>query len=279
MIELGKYNLLKAIRKTDNGIYLEDQQEREVLLPNKYTDGINIGDEINVFIFNDSEDRLTATRTKPKIELNEFAYLEVKEVTRFGAFLDWGLEKDLFVPFKEQPTKMLAGKKYIVYLYLDHQTDRLVASANFNRFLEKDDVFVEEGEKVDLLVLDETELGVNVIINNMHRGLIFNNDIFKQIKTGDKLEGYIKNIRPDNKIDVTLQQQGFANIEPNAQKILELLKKENGFLNLTDKSDPAEITARLEMSKKTFKKAVGTLYKKKIIRLEKDGIYFIDSEQ
>ncbi|KAA3614950.1 MAG: GntR family transcriptional regulator [Calditrichaeota bacterium] len=276
MIELGKYNLLTAARETENGVYLEDQQGREVLLPNKYvTDDLKIGDEIDVFIFNDSEDRLTATTAKPKILLNEFAYLPVKEVTKFGAFLDWGLEKDLFVPFKEQPTKMVMGKKYVVYLYLDQQTDRLVASANFNRFLEKDDVFVEKGEKVDLLILDATELGVNVIINNMHRGLIFNNDIFQIIKTGDKVEGFIKNIRPDNKIDVTLQKPGFGNVEPNAQKILEKLQNNNGFLSLTDKSDPAEITAILEMSKKTFKKAVGTLYKKKLIRLEKDGIFLV----
>ncbi len=134
-------------------------------------------------------------------------------------------------------------------------------------------LFVENGEKVDLLILDETELGVNVIINNMHRGLIFNNDIFQRIKTGDKLEGFIKNIRPDNKIDVVLQKQGFANVEPNAQKIMDILQSNKGFLGLTDKSDPAEITALLEMSKKTFKKAIGTLYKRKIIRLEKDGIY------
>ncbi len=276
MIELGKYNHLTAARKTDNGFYLSDQQGREVLLPNKYVaDDLQIGDETDVFIFNDSEDRITASTAKPKILLNEFAFLQVKEVTSFGAFLDWGLEKDLFVPFKEQPFKMQKDKKYIVYLYLDHQTDRLVASANFNRFLEKENVYVENGEKVDLLIMDQTELGVNVIINNMHRGLIFNNDIFQLIKTGDQLEGYIKNIRPDNKIDVTLQKQGFANIEPNAKKILEKLEGNKGFLNLTDKSDPAEITALLEMSKKTFKKAVGTLYKKKIIRLEKDGIYLV----
>lgn len=276
MIELGKYNLLTAARKTDNGLYLTDQQGREVLLPNKYVaDDLQIGNEINVFIFNDSEDRLTATTVSPKIILNEFAFLQVKEVTNFGAFLEWGLEKDLFVPFKEQPAKMVKDKKYIVYLYLDYKTDRLVASANFNRFLEKENIYVEKGEKVDILILDETELGINVIINNMHRGLIFNNDIFRQIKTGDKLEGYIKNIRPDNKIDVALQQQGFASIEPNAQKILEKLKSNNGFLNLTDKSDPAGIIALLEMSKKTFKKAIGTLYKKKKIRLGKDGIYLI----
>jgi predicted RNA-binding protein (virulence factor B family) len=276
MIELGKYNLLTAARQTDNGLYLTDQQGREVLLPNKYVaDDLKIGDEIDVFIFNDSEDRLTATTAQPKIQLNEFAFLQVKEVTKFGAFLDWGLEKDLFVPFKEQPTKMIKDNKYIVYLYLDHQTDRLVASANFNRFLEKENVYVEEGEKVDLVILDETELGLNVIINNMHRGLIFNNDIFQVLKTGDAVEGYIKNIRPDNKIDVTLQKQGFANIEPNAQKILEKLQNNNGFLALTDKSDPAEIIGLLEISKKTFKKAIGTLYKKKIIRLEKDGIYLI----
>jgi len=276
MIELGKYNLLTAARKTENGLYLSDQQGREVLLPNKYvTEDLAIGHEIEVFIFNDSEDRLTATTAKPKILLNEFAFLQVKEVTNFGAFLDWGLEKDVFVPFKEQPVKMISGKKYIVYLYLDTQTDRLVASANFNRFLEKENVYVEKGEKVDVLILDQTELGLNVIINNMHRGLIFNNDIFQVIKTGDKVEGYIKNIRPDNKIDVTLQKQGFANIEPNAQKILEKLESNNGFLNLTDKSDPIEIIGLLEMSKKTFKKAIGTLYKKKIIRLEKDGIYLI----
>lgn len=276
MIQLGKFSTLKAYRYKEQGMYLEDDHEDEVLLPNKYVpDGLDIGDEIEVFVYTDSEDRLIATTEKPKIVVGEFAYLEVVQVTKFGAFLDWGLEKNLLVPFSQQKRNMEEGEWHVVYLYCDEISDRLVASAKWHKFVDAKEISVKDGEEVDLLIAHPTDLGWNVIINNLHAGLIYNNEIFQPIHTGDRLKGYIKQVRPDNKIDVSLEQQGFVRIEPNAQKILEILKKEKGFLNLTDKSDPELIKRRLSMSKKTFKKAIGTLYKQRLVRLEKDGTYLV----
>ncbi|MFK5856789.1 MAG: S1-like domain-containing RNA-binding protein [Bacteroidota bacterium] len=272
----GENNLLTAKRRTLNGYYLIDDENDEVLLPNKYVpNGMKPGDEISVFIFKDSEDRITATTIEPYIMLNEFAVLEVVDVNPVGAFLDWGLEKDLLVPYSEQSAKMQVGSSYPVYLYLDEKTQRLVASGKTNKFLELEDITVNNGDEVELLICNSTELGINVIINNTHKGLLYDNELFQAVTEGDVITGYIKNVRPDNKIDVSLQKQGYVNVEPNAQKILQKLKDNDGFLNITDKSYPIMILAKLEMSKKTFKKAIGSLYKQKIIRIEKDGIYMI----
>ncbi len=274
MIPLGTHSKLVAKRREKQGIYLVDDTNDEVLLPNKYVPkGMKIGEEIEVFVYTDSEDRIVATTRQPKVKLHQFAYLQVKEVTPFGAFLDWGLEKDLFVPFKEQRRKMQKGQWHIVYLYNDDESDRLVASAKLHKFFQREILTVEIGEEVNLLIGDRTDLGVNVIINNIHSGLIFDNEIFRPIEKGDRIRGYIKNIREDHKIDVALQKQGYQNIEPNAARILAYLKMNKGYLNLTDKSNPAAIKVKLEMSKKTFKKAIGALYKQRVIKLEKDGIY------
>lgn len=276
MIKLGQYNSLKAARTTRHGMYLEDEEGIEVLLPNKFvTKEINIGDTIEVFVFNDSEDRPTATTLTPKILLHQIAFLQVKEVNKYGAFLDWGLEKDLLVPFSEQRLEMIKGNHYLVYLYIDEESNRLVASGMWQRFLNNQHLSVKKDEEVDLIVANTTDLGVNVIINHKHIGLIYKNELFKKIKLGDQLKGYIKFIRPDNKIDVSLQQQGYAHVEPNAQKILNTLKANNGFLDLNDHSDPARIMERLEMSKKTFKKAIGSLYKKQLIEIKSKGIYLV----
>ncbi len=274
----GEFNLLKAKRRTLNGYYLIDNEEVEVLLPNKYVPtGMKPGDEISVFIFKDSEDRLTATTIKPKILLNEFGVLEVVDVNPVGAFLDWGLEKDLLVPYSEQVEKMKVGRSYPVYLYMDNKTQRLVATGKINRILEREEIQVDEGEEVELLICNSTDIGITVIINNLHPGLLYDNELFQAVTPGDIVTGYIKNIRPDKKIDVSLQKQGYINVEPNAQKILQNLKDNNGFLNVTDKSDPIIILAKLEMSKKLFKKAIGSLYKQRLIRIEKDGIYLVES--
>ena len=274
MIEIGQYNLMKAARLMPQGWYLVNAAEQEVLLPNKYVpEGMEEGQEIKVFIYMDSEDRVTATTRKPKAQVNEFACLKVLEMTKFGAFLDWGLEKDLLVPFSEQTKKMLKDEWHLVYLYLDERTERLVATAKINSFLETEQIDVKVGQEVDLLIGTRTDLGVKVIINNKYAGLIFNNEIFQKLLPGAHTRGFIKQIRPDNKIDVSLQQQGFANVAPNAQKVLEKLEQANGFLALNDKSDPVLIQQHLEMSKKTFKKAIGVLYKQKKIRIESDGIY------
>lgn len=272
----GEFNLLTAKRRTLNGYYLVDAEDNEVLLPNKYVpSGMKPDDEISVFIYKDSEDRIIATTIKPYIMLNEFAVLEVVDINAIGAFLDWGLEKDLLVPFSEQSLRMQVGSSYPVYLFLDEKTQRLAASAKINKFLDTENITVYNGDEVELLICNSTDLGINVIINSIHKGLLYDNELFQAVSEGDIITGWIKNVRPDNKIDVSLQKQGYVNVEPNAQKILDKLKENNGFLNLTDKSDPIIILAKLEMSKKTFKKAIGLLYKQKIIRIEKDGIYLV----
>ena len=276
MIPLGTYSTLTAKRQLLQGIYLEDAEGDEVLLPNKYIpNGLELEDEISVFVYTDSEDRIIATTIKPKILLHEFACLEVSAVTKIGAFLDWGLEKDLFVPFKNQKLKMKEGNSYIVYLYNDEESDRLVASAKIFKYLSNEELTVKNEEAVNLLIAEPTDLGVNVIINNRHRGLIFRNEIFQNLELGDQIKGYIKKIRPDNRIDVSLQPQGLPNIEPSANKILNYLKRNQGYISLTDKSRPEEIMAKMEMSKKSFKKGLGSLYKQKLVRLEKNGTYLI----
>ncbi len=274
MLHLGIKNTLRILRGTGVGMFLGDDEGNDVLLPKKYVpENAIVGDDIEVFIYRDSEDRIIATNLEPKIQLNQFACLQVKSVTAIGAFLDWGLEKDLFVPFREQNKKMEEGRWYAVYLYLDEETDRLVASCKVNRYFEKENIDLQIGQEVDLLIFEETDLGLNAIINNKYKGLIYENEIFQRIKIGTRTKGFVKNIRDDNRIDLSLQKQGYANVEPNAERILEKLKANNGFLDVTDKSDANYVMYQLEMSKKTFKKAVGALYRQKIIRIEEDGIY------
>lgn len=274
MLHLGIKNTLRILRGTGVGMFLGDDEGNDVLLPKKYVpENAIVGDDIEVFIYRDSEDRIIATNLEPKIQLNQFACLQVKSVTAIGAFLDWGLEKDLFVPFREQNKKMEEGRWYAVYLYLDEDTDRLVASCKVNRYFEKENIDLQIGQEVDLLIFEETDLGLNAIINNKYKGLIYENEIFQRIKIGTRTKGFVKNIRDDKRIDLSLQKQGYANVEPNAERILEKLKANNGFLDVTDKSDANYVMYQLEMSKKTFKKAVGALYRQKTIRIEEDGIY------
>lgn len=275
----GIFNKLVVNRRTTQGYYLIDTEENEVLLPNKYIPhDLKPGDTISVFVYKDSEDRIIATTLTPKILLNEFAVLEAIDINNIGAFLDWGLEKDLMVPFSEQIQRMSVGTKYPVYLYLDDKTDRLVATAKIDKYLEHDNITVSTFEQVDLLICNPTEIGINVIINSIHHGLLYDNELFQAVSTGEIVKGYVKQIRPDKKIDVMLQMPGYGNIEPNSQKIMEKLEENDGFLNLTDKSDPIVILAKLEMSKKTFKKSVGLLYKKHLIRIEDDGIYLTKNQ-
>ena len=282
MIEIGKYNTLTILRDTKVGLFLGNPQEdpegiNDILLPNKYVpNNFEIGDDLTVFVYLDHEERPVATTIEPYILLNEFALLRVNYVNKIGAFLDWGMEKDIFVPFKEQARPMEKGKRYLVYLYLDEKTNRLVASSKTNQFLNYDQLTVEKGEEVNLIVSHITEIGINVIINEKHKGLIYKDEVYDDsIRTGDRLRGYIKTIRTDNKIDVSLQIQGYQSIEPNAQLILGELKASRGFLRLTDNSHPEDIKTVLKMSKKTFKKAIGALYREKVIEIKEDGIYLI----
>jgi predicted RNA-binding protein (virulence factor B family) len=276
MIEIGKQNRLLVLRNTSVGLYLGDEDGQDVLLPIKYIpEGIEVHDEIDVFVYRDSEDRLIATTLEPRIQLNGFASLRVKDVNEVGAFLDWGLEKDLMVPYREQTSRMRVGQYQVVYLYVDAETNRLAATNKLDRFLDSDPSQLQEGQQVDLLVWTETDLGYNVIINQKYKGLVYKNEIYTSIEPGDELIGYIKRLREDSKIDVSLQQQGFANIEVNAQVVLDKLKKNKGFIPLNDNSSPEDIMDVFQMSKKTFKKAIGTLYKQRLIALEEKGISLI----
>ena len=278
MIEIGKYNTLQILRDTKVGLFLGNGNEAEdILLPNKYVpQDFEIGQELTVFVYLDHEERPVATTLEPYILLNEFALLRVNYTNQVGAFMDWGMEKDILVPFKEQARPMEKGKRYLVYLYMDEKTNRLVASSKTNQFLNNEELTVEKGEEVDLIVSHITDIGINVIINEKHKGLLYKDEVYDDsIRTGDRLRGYIKTIRPDHKIDVSLQKQGYENVEPNAEKILHELRASRGFLRLNDNSHPEDIKTVLQMSKKTFKKAIGALYKEKLIEIKEDGIYLI----
>lgn len=271
-MKLGQYNTLTIARDTNVGLFLTNGIQ-DVLLPNKYAPKtFEIGQELTVFIYLDHQERLVATTLEPKIYLNEFALLKVNYTNKFGAFLDWGLEKDLFVPFKEQARPMEQNKRYLVYMYLDEKTNRLVASSKLNQFLNNTELTVSPWEEVDLIVSHITDLGINVIINEKHKGLLYKNEVFEDLRTGDRIIGYIKNIRPDGKIDVSRNKAGFQKTDKFSEIILQELKQNNGFLPLHDNSHPQEIKSILSMSKKSFKAAIGTLYKQRLIVIDNNGI-------
>lgn len=275
MLQIGKYNELTVKKETDFGLYL-DYDTGEVLLPKKYIpEGTQIGDKINVFIYRDSEDRIIATTLTPKAQVGDFAYLRVVDTTKYGAFLDWGLEKHLLVPYREQKKKMEKGKSYVVKVLLDEVTERIVASGRIGKFLNNDQLALAEGEDVQLLVYDTSDLGFEVIINNQYDGLLYGNEVYEQLKVGDRLKGYIKKIREDNKIDVGLRRLSYEEVPLGKEKILELLEANGGFLPLYDKSEPEVIKEMLQMSKKSFKKSIGSLYKEGKIKLMENGIELV----
>ena len=275
MLKIGEYHTLKIDRETKVGLFLVNETD-DVLLPNKYVpNDYKIGDDLTVFVYLDHEERPVATTLKPFITLNSFAVLKVNYINKFGAFLNWGMEKDLFVPFKEQARPMEKAKRYTVTMYLDKQTGRLAASSKINQFLDKEPLDVEVGQEVDLMVSHITEIGINVIINGKFRGLAYQNEVFETVSPGYKTKGYIKTIRPDGKIDVSFQKQGFEAIDDSAQQVLEALKQSDGVLRLNDNSHPEEIKSVMKMSKKTFKKAIGSLYKQKLIDINNDGIQLL----
>lgn len=277
MIELGNYNTLTILRGTSIGLFLGDDEGTEILLPNKYVpEDFKIDAKLEVFCYLDNEERPIATTLKPKIVRNGFAYLEVVEVGEFGAFLDWGLEKHLLVPFREQSQRMETGKKYVVHCYMDEESMRLAASSKVEKFLSNADVSFQVNDEVDLLVHRKTPLGWEVIIENKHRGLIFDSDIYKPVYVGSTLKGYVKKVLDDHKIDVSLQPIGARMLEPTAKIILDKLHEKNGFLPLHDKSSPEAITRELHLSKKAFKKGVGILYRQRKIEIRPDGIYLTE---
>lgn len=274
-MQIGEYNTLEILRDTKVGLFLGDGTN-DVLLPNKYVPKeFQIGDTLTVFVYLDHEERPVATTLKPYVKLNEFAHLKVNYMNEFGAFLNWGMEKDLFVPFREQARPMEEGKRYLVYCFMDEKTNRLVASSKTQQFLDKEEPNYINGEEVNLIISHISDAGINVIINEKHRGLAYANEVYDDIKPGLRMKGYIKQVRPDGKLDVSLRKLGVEAIEPSAQLILDELKANKGFLRLNDNSHPEDIKTVLKMSKKTFKKAIGTLYKQKQIEIKDDGIYLV----
>lgn len=283
MVEIGRLNTLKVVKEVDFGLYLDGGDVDagglgEILLPVRYVPRDAVpGDELEVFIYRDSEDRVIATTEKPYVMVGEFALLNVVSVTRNGAFLNWGLPKDLLVPFAEQKPKMQEGERHVVGVYLDENSDRIVASARLNDMLydESEDDF-EVGEAVEIFVANKTELGYKLIVNNTHWGLLHFHDVIRDLKRGEKLEGFIKQIREDGKIDICLHQLPSEMSDEVGDMIMKLLRKEGGFITVTDKSSPEEIKALFGVSKGRFKKAVGALYRHKVITLEDDGIRLND---
>ena len=278
MIELGNHNTLTILRDTRVGLFLGDDSGNEILLPAKYRpEHFEEGDPLEVFCYLDNEERPVATTLQPLITRDSFAPLEVAEVNQYGAFLEWGLEKHLLVPFREQPEPMKKGEVHVVYCYLDPKSSRLVASARLERFLDNRELDIKPLQQVDLLVYRETDLGFEVVVENRYKGLLYRDQVFRDLKRGDRLPGYVQKIRPDHKLDLTLEPIGYRKLEPAASRIYEALKEAGGMLPLHDKSTPQAIQDRLQMSKKMFKRGIGILYRERKIDLRADGIYLPDA--
>ncbi len=272
-ILLGKYNQLEVVKFVDFGLYLNGGDDGEILLPKRYIpEGTKEGDLLNVFLYLDNEERLVATTQTPLIQVGEFGYLEVSWVNQYGAFLNWGLMKDLFVPFREQKMRMVQGKSYIVYCYQDDESFRLMASAKVDKFLSKDRPPYEAGEQVNILIWQKTELGFKAIVENKYAALLYDSEIFQPLHTGMQLKAFVKQVREDDKIDLILQKAGPRKVDDFAETLLKYIREHNGFTSFNDKSDAEEIYQTFGVSKKTFKKAVGELYKMRLIILQPDGI-------
>lgn len=272
-IELGKFNTLEVVKEVDFGVYLDGAEQGEILLPTRYVpEDCKVGDWLRVFLYLDNEERLIATTLTPLVQVGEFACLEVNWVNEYGAFLNWGLMKDLFVPFREQKMKMQVGREYVVYAYLDDESYRIVASAKIDRYLSKEEPAYQPGDEVDILIWQKTELGFKAIIDNRFGGLLYDSEIFRELYTGDKMKAYIKQVRPDGKIDLILQKGGIEHVGDFSSVLLQYIKDNGGATPFHDKSDAADIYDTFGVSKKTFKKAVGDLYKKRLIIISEAGL-------
>ena len=272
-IKLGDYNKMTVVKKVDFGLYLDGGKAGEILLPSRYIpEGTEIGDELEVFIYLDQDERIIATTEKPLAKVGDFAYLKVNWVNEYGAFLDWGLMKDIFCPFREQKKKMEIGDSYIVYIHIDEDSYRIVASAKIDKFLNKEGCQLKRGEEVDLLVWQKTDLGFKVIINNEFPGLVYEDQIFTSIHTGDRMKGYIQTVRPDGKIDVTLQKSGRQQTLDFSDTLLIYIREHGGICPYGDKSPAEDIYREFQVSKKVFKKAIGDLYKRHLITVSPTSI-------
>ena len=274
MLKAGRTQTLTVNRISDYGLYLIDDEQNEVLLPNRYVSLANkVGDTLEVFVYHDSEDRLVATTETPKLREGEAGFLRVVDKNLHGAFLDWGLAgKDLFLPNRNQQGGVLAGRNCLVYLYVDSVTGRCVATMKFKSYVNNDVITVKPREEVSLLVASESPIGYRVIVNNRHWGMIYRNQLFRRIDVGDRLKGYVTRITEDNRIDVSLQQQGVAEVRHSAETLLSMIHENGGSLPLNDDSDPAEIAARTQMSKKVFKRSLGMLLKRGAVEITQNGV-------
>ncbi len=276
MIAIGQYNTLTIVKDLDFGVYLDGGDGLEILLPARYVPhNVKPGDQVEVFLYHDNEGRLIATTARPHATVGEFTFMQVKSVNNTGAFLDWGIMKDLLVPFKEQKMAMQEGRWYLVHIRLDHASGRIMASARIDKFLDNTPPDYQYNQEVTILIADETEIGYRVIINNRHWGLVYRSEVFRRLEKGESLKGYIKEVREDDKIDVSLAPLGYRKVEGIAGTILESVKAQGGFIPIHDKSEPEQIYALFRCSKKAFKQAIGTLYKQQLIRIEEDGIRII----
>lgn len=273
MVEIGKINTLEVVRETDNGLYLDGRELGEILMPKKFiTDEVRNLGWADVFVYSDSEDRLVATTEKPFAMVGDFAMLKVVATSKFGAFLDWGLPKDLLVPFREQKADMVEGRSYLVYLFVDVLTKRIAASAKLDKYLDNTPPEYEMGDEVQLMIAEETDLGYKAIVNNEHWGMLYKNQLFQTLSHGQKMTGYINKVRDDDKIDLLLEKPGYEKVDAISQKILDELKENRGFMAVSDKTSPEMIQVMFGISKKSFKKAIGSLYKKRMISFDSDGI-------
>lgn len=279
MIKIGKTNNLKVVKKVDFGLYLDGGESGEILLPKRYVDeSMEVGDKLDVFIYCDSEDRLVATTEKPLIEVGEFGLLKAVEVNRVGAFMEWGLQKDLLVPFREQSQEIRVGGSYVVYAFLDNATKRIVGSTKLNKYVGNRIPRYSEGDTVDILAVHKTDLGYKVIVDNLFWGMIYNNDLFDPLSPGDRIPAYVKTVREDGKIDVTLRERGGERVFQLANRIMGYLRDTSGEMALSDSSSPEEIKAVFQCSKKDFKKALGYLYKKGKILIADGGVTLSPSD-
>ncbi len=273
MAQIGRINKLVIKRKRDYGAYLDGGELGDILLPKRYVPKkCQAGDEVEVFVYVDREERLRASTQKPYATVGQFAKLRVAANSSSGTYLDWGLQKDLFVPQREQHAKMEEGKSYVVFVFLDEKTNRVAASSKLDKFLSPQPPNYEKGEEVDLIICEKTDLGYKAVVNNSHWGMVYKNEVFKKIHIGQQLKGYIKKIREDLKIDLSLQQAGYQRVGDISQSILKTIKDLGGRVAVTDKSRPEDIYSLFGVSKKIFKKAIGALYKKRLITIDTNGI-------
>lgn len=279
-VRLGRYNQLEVVKEVDFGVYLDGGDDGEILLPARYVpEDCQPGDMLNVFIYLDNEERLVATTLTPYAQVGDFACLEVAWTNQYGAFLDWGLMKDLFVPFREQKNKMEKGERYVVHVHLDEDSYRIMASAKVERYLSSDMPPYHPGDGVEILVWQRTDLGYKVIVDNRFGGLIYATDVVRPLSTGTKTEAYVRQVRPDGKIDIVLQPNGPRKVDDFAEVLLDYIRQHDGFTTFQDKTPAEDIYATFGVSKKTFKKAVGDLYKKHLVTLEEGGIRLCEKPQ